>query len=334
MKKNPHSNTASMGINKTFLLECTLIILLTMITSNEQTEENQQSEVDSRYPCGACDITVTWDQRGVECESCGQWFHAECQHIDSNSYNLLGRSDLTWHCVICANANDSIIAFDLHGIGSMSQQNQNISCETSDYLHNISTPTSQTKVLKPIHTSTPTRASKQDKHIRRPLRFLNINCYHLTAKVAELDNLIQTTRPDIVFGTESWLTPSISNTEVFPNGFTVYRRDRPQGEWDKESGGGIFILVANSLTSHEVPELHMGYENIWVKVKIQGRRTLLLSCFYHPHTGYTESMQAFVKSASTASLHYPNAIIVAGGDFNLPGWNWTTKTLKKRMSTS
>ena len=77
-----------------------------------------------------------------------------------------------------------------------------------------------------------------------------------------------------------------------------------------------------------MPELTTDCEILWVKVKLQGRRKLLFCCFYHPHTEVSNSMKAFAESAHRAS-NINNAIIVAGGDFNLPGWHWPTKTLKK-----
>ena len=113
------------------------------------TSPHYQDE-DTHYPCGICDHSVGWDQCGVACESCGQWFHAGCQNISSKSYEHLGRSDVTWHCVICANANHSSIAFDLHGL-SLTQHNT-----TSDSSQN----TNLDSPFHPYHTSTPSRASK------------------------------------------------------------------------------------------------------------------------------------------------------------------------------
>ena len=75
-----------------------------------------------------------------------------------------------------------------------------------------------------------------------------------------------------------------------------------------------------------MPELTTDCEILWVKVKLQGRRKLLVCCFYHPHTEVSNSMKAF---AAHRASNINNAIIVAGGDFNLPGWHWPTKTLKK-----
>jgi len=33
--------------------------------------------------------------------------------------------------------------------------------------------------------------------------------------------------PNIIVGSESWLKPDILSSEVFPGGYNVYRKDRP-----------------------------------------------------------------------------------------------------------
>ena len=78
----------------------------------------------------------------------------------------------------------------------------------------------------------------------------------------------------------------------------------------------------------EEPELSTECEILRVKIKLKGRCTLLVCCYYHPHTEDIESMKAFAESAHHTS-NTNNAIIIAGGDFSLPGWHWPTKMLKK-----
>jgi hypothetical protein len=62
--------------------------------------------------------------------------------------------------------------------------------------------------------------------------------------------MLETTRADVIIGSESWLNPEIASSEVFPPGFNVYRRDRPRG-----TGGGVFILVSDNLDSREPEEM-------------------------------------------------------------------------------
>ena len=269
---------------------------------------------NTRYPCGTCDESVTWSQRGVVCETCGQWFHLGCQDLDLNSreYENLDSSDISWNCVICANANYSSTAFDLFGIDNTEVSNEISLCSIN----------SDSK-FNPLHSSTPSRSSRQDKHTRRPLRFVNVNCQSIVGKTAELANLAHSLKPDIIFGTESWLASKHHNAEIFPKGYSIYRKDRP----DHTHGGGIFLAVSEDLTSSVEPELLTECEIVWTKVKLKGRRTLLISCFYHPHTHMKNSIDNFLESARRATLS-ENAIIVIAGDFNLPGWDWCTKLLK------
>ena len=61
--------------------------------------------------------------------------------------------------------------------------------------------------------------------------------------------MIDTMKPDIIVGTESWLHPYIKDNEIFPINFNVYRRDRDS------SGGGVFTAVSNEFLSTRQSEL-------------------------------------------------------------------------------
>ena len=53
----------------------------------------------------------------------------------------------------------------------------------------------------------------------------------------------------VVVGTESWLSPEISSSEIFPLGYTPCRNDRKTGR-----GGGVFVLVRNDYICSEQPQ--------------------------------------------------------------------------------
>jgi len=44
------------------------------------------SHIESNYPCGTCDKPVSWDDRGIVCDTCNQWYHACCQSMRSSLY--------------------------------------------------------------------------------------------------------------------------------------------------------------------------------------------------------------------------------------------------------
>jgi len=50
------------------------------------------------------------------------------------------------------------------------------------------------------------------------LVLLQVNCRSICNKILEFWNLIDTYNPDVVIGTESWLSEEINNAEVFRDG--------------------------------------------------------------------------------------------------------------------
>lgn len=282
---------------------------------------SQFTSDDTKYPCGTCDATVDWKLgRGMPCETCGQWYHLHCQDIGDRTRDSLRQKEGKWYCVLCDNYNYSTVAFDLHGIDSRS-------CSALlDPSQSISIPFRFTEEdpFVPHHTSTPTRASQQDRNsAHRPLRFLNINLRSAPSKVPMIASLIESSRPDVIICTETWLDGDIRDAEIFPSNYKVFRRDRSRHR------GGVAIAVTEELNCTEEPELFLDdCEILWIKLKLKKSRSLLICTYYRPDEGDEPSLKRFAESARLASLSQ-NAIIVIGGDFNFPGWDWKKGVLKK-----
>ena len=98
-------------------------------------------------------------------------------------------------------------------------------------------------------------------------------------KVQEFHCLLDIENPDIVIGTESWLTPDISSIEVFPEGYQSFRADRKS---KAKRGGGVFVLVRNSFLCTEQSQFQTNFEILWVKLEITGHRPLFIGAFYRP----------------------------------------------------
>ena len=113
--------------------------------------------------------------------------------------------------------------------------------------------------------------------LNHPLRILNINCQSIKNKEAELHTIMDTAKPDIILGNESWLTPEIKNSEIFPDSFDAVRKDRAS-----DAHGGVFIAFKRDLLCTETPELDNNCEIVWCKLNIIGCRTLYLGSFYRP----------------------------------------------------
>jgi hypothetical protein len=113
-------------------------------------------------------------------------------------------------------------------------------------------------------------------------------------KQDELLNLIDSVKPDIIFGTETRIDSIIKDSQFIPPGFTIYRKGRNLG------GGGVIIAVKDSFITSAVPEFETDCEITWCKLDIVGHKSLYLSCFYNPrnrneegYVNYRKSMECF-----------------------------------------
>jgi len=63
----------------------------------------------------------------------------------------------------------------------------------------------------------------------KPLGLLQVNCMSICNKSLEFWNLIDTYNPDVLIGTESWLSEEINNAEGFMDDYITFRRDMSTG---------------------------------------------------------------------------------------------------------
>ena len=270
-----------------------------------------------QYMCGTCDLAVTWEEKGVFCETCDQWYHSSCQNIGSQTYDKLSDSELniSWHCIVCNNANFSETVHDL------------FSCEVSHCFHtlgplpNVSFSSPSGHKIRPVHSSTPNKRQSPQTKMKVPLRIVNINFQSIKFKQCRLTNVLESVNPDVVFGTETWLDRNNKDQEIFPRGYKVYRKNQAA------SGGGVLIAVKDEFNCKDVPELDSDCELIWAKVKLIGNGTLCLCSHYRHNVSDKESTTNFMTSVQRA-CSIRNASVLIGGDFNFPGWDWTCNALK------
>ena len=74
--------TANNSLTKLYI--CSLLLLNACDT---ETNPGPGADHSTVYPCGACDMPVTWAQQAVACETCSVWYHIDCQGISSQTYD-------------------------------------------------------------------------------------------------------------------------------------------------------------------------------------------------------------------------------------------------------
>jgi hypothetical protein len=143
--------------------------------------------------------------------------------------------------------------------GDSKHINNNSSINLQHQNHNI---TNIENVGSPIAASSPKVKKTQTNYKRNAnnMRVLNINFQSVKSKVHELSLLLDSAKPDIIIGCETWLKPEIHNSEIMPPNYTIYRNDR------KDGYGGVLIGVRSDIISSE----YVNSKNIeLVAVKVQ-----------------------------------------------------------------
>ena len=95
---------------------------------------------------------------------------------------------------------------------------------------------------------------------------MTVNCRSVINKKADLEASINYIKPDVICGSESWLNNNIKSSELFPENYTAYRKDR------NTAGGGVFLLVRKDIVSSNQPDLDSDCEILWAKIQLQNKK--------------------------------------------------------------
>ena len=121
---------------------------------------------------------------------------------------------------------------------------------------------------------------------------------------------------DIIAITESFLDSSISNSFIVPSSYIGHHLDR------NRHGGGLLIMVKESLSATCRLDLEVDCELLWFELFSQ-TQPILFGTFYHPPNSDLSILNSLNYSLLSIRTKYP---IVLCGDFNLPQIDWSTVT--------
>ena len=142
------------------------------------------------------------------------WFYIQCRAIGKDTYD--DYQSFSWICSNCDHPNFS--NSDQSSFASYASPN-NFSILTDEETE-ITDPPSQAPTPKVAqHRPSPNKIYN--------LKMLDINYQSLVNKKAEFQALLDLHKPDVVVGTEFWLTADHYDSEFFPQslGYTPFRED-------------------------------------------------------------------------------------------------------------
>lgn len=259
-----------------------------------------------QFPCSVCQKAVAKNHRALQCDSCDTWTHIKCDGITPKEYKLYqNHTNPSYNCPTCT-----------------LQDATDLSSTSSDDLRNTSNTTTSSHSHSPQHSTpqTPLTNNQQqnDKYPKQTIRIMTVNCRSLQSqrKRMQLQELIETHKPDIIAGTESHLDSSITTSETFPNNYQIFRKDR------NIHGGGVFLAVNNTFIATQQTNLDTDAEIIWAKIQIDSNTPLFVSSVYRPPDGNHLTLEHLHESINTLTNNTTNPNMFITGDFNLPSIDW------------
>ena len=188
---------------------------------------NEDLLTTGRFTCGLCCLNVSWRVRGLCCDECGRWFHRHCQNPLPLPPESLSSSGVVWICYACDCPNYSTILsyhtidvsnkFDPLSNSSFCPSSPGVPIATSS--PNVNNPESSDCSFASLpssnysHSATLQSSSRSWRRKFRPVHLLNLNAQSTRNKIAEFCNLIESTVPNIIICTETWLNTDIATAE-------------------------------------------------------------------------------------------------------------------------
>lgn len=121
---------------------------------------------------------------------------------------------------------------------------------------------------------------------------------------------------DIVILTETHLDHTIADGEIFPRGYTVFRRDR---EHHGRHGGGVLIATRDSVRAFPRDDLHVDTSELFfVELVLSNKKKLTLRVFYRLPNNDLKPLEDLKLALNQIS---PTELILVG-DFNLSAIDW------------
>jgi len=322
-----HKQPITLKENYSSSLYCILLLVISGVETNPGPRP-------PKYPCGTCSKACKWGEKALACDECNTWYHAACTGINSQEYSHLANSSVSWFCNVCNAPNHSTILYDL--IDSAESNTFSVLTNTVSSKSSTSDLDDSSQNLSfgnPIATSSPKRTQQPDRshgmrtNNKKSLRILIINFQSVKNKRTELPVLTESAKPDIIIGTETWLSEKISNREIFPPelGYDIIRRDRTG-----DAHGGVLIAARTELGLTQI-NVSKKAETITGSIKV-GNKAFIISSYYRPPN---QQDSKFI-SETIAEFHalrnkHKRSTFLLGGDFNLPDVNWKNNNINGRQ---
>ena len=105
------------------------------------------------------------------------------------------------------------------------------------------------------------------------------------------------------------------DSEFFPDGYHVFRRDRADGY------GGVLLACRNSINCQELT-FDTNSESVVCRVTLNCHQSVIICSFYRPPNKEVQNVKDLCDLFTSITTTYPNIPIWLAGDLNLSNIDW------------
>ena len=311
-----------------------MYIAVLLIIHSHDTEVNPgPRSYKPKFPCGVCNKAVRWSKTrtAVACDNCNTWYHTDCMGMSSKSYDRVNKSNVTWLCSKCDAPNHSLSLLDSYlneSNNRFSPLDDSVTSTRADSVSSYAGSDSDPSLGSPTHQSSPIKNSGRRKNEPKPIKVLSANLQSFSAKRESFWEAIESCQPDIIIANETWLKPTILDSEIMPPGFnTPIRKDRADGY------GGVLIATRKNIIDCEI-KIDSTCELIATKIQVYGHQPLIVISSYRPPKNDVVYAQEMCQAIRNVCTQNPSAVVWLSGDFNLPDINWSSGAVEGNQYTN
>ena len=152
---------------------------------------------------------------------------------------------------------------------------------------------------------------------------MTINFQSVWGKKEELELALVENNIDVVIGCKTHLDLCIHDSEFLLLNYTCFRRDRKDG-W-----GGIIIIIKNELIGEQITSSMLS-EIVAVKITTH-RQPIIIAACYRPPKNSISDLKQLTTQLQDVLLQCKSSPFWVGGDFNLPDFDWSLKSIVKHQ---
>ena len=250
--------------------------------------------------------------------------------MDTATYDHLADTSDPWLCPSCGTPNHSTILYDIpattdDSIGSINSSDTDDTCSTPSHTSSLHSQSKLNSTASSLGSPSSPKPTPVHTPRKKRLRIVTMNCKSICKKGKNIDVLVETTSPDVIIATETWLNSEIKSSEFFdPSlGYNIYRNDRKS-----DAHGGVLIAIKNHLEFTNVTS-SADIEFLSGTLQLPQKKKMVIGAYYRPPDRVDEEYLYKTNEAISALRDkYKKAVFINSGDFNLPDIHWPSNSIR------